>query len=170
MSTPASIRGHPLHPMLVTIPIGLWVFSFACDIASYSTANPLWTLMAFYTLAAGEVGALAAAIPGLIDFVSLRSPRARKIAAAHMALNLTIVTLVAVNLWWRWTAEVETVGPYALSGLTIVLLIVSGWLGGELVHVLGVTVGETSGVASENERVARPVPPPPTPQPTPRPR
>ena len=32
MSTPASVKGHPIHPMLVTLPIGLWVFSFVADI------------------------------------------------------------------------------------------------------------------------------------------
>jgi uncharacterized membrane protein len=33
MRTPASIAKHPLHPMLVAIPIGVWIFSLVCDLA-----------------------------------------------------------------------------------------------------------------------------------------
>lgn len=38
MRTPAQIAGHPIHPMLVPIPSGLWLFSFACD--AIRTAAP----------------------------------------------------------------------------------------------------------------------------------
>jgi uncharacterized membrane protein len=141
MSTPASIKGHPLHPMLVTIPIGLWVFSFVCDLLLLVHGNPWWEIVAFYTLAGGLVGALLAAVPGFIDFLSLKAPRARRIASIHLALNLTLVVVVALNVWARWNG-VETAWPIAVSALTVAALVVSGWLGGELVHVLGVTVDD----------------------------
>ena len=32
MTSPASIAKHPLHPMLVALPIGLWIFSFLSDV------------------------------------------------------------------------------------------------------------------------------------------
>src|SRR5512134_554867 len=146
MSTPASIRRHPLHPMLVTIPIGLWVFSFVCDLFYLIGAEPVWAVVAFYALAGGELGALVAAVPGFIDFLALRSPGARRVAATHMGLNLALVALVALNLWLRWNTE-ATALPIALSALMVVMLAVSGWLGGHLVHVLGVTVlpGATAG-------------------------
>lgn len=155
MSTPASIKGHPLHPMLVSIPIGLWVFSFICDLLFLAYENPLWEIMAFYTLAGGEVGALIAAVPGFIDFLSLTSPRARRVATLHLALNLTIVAVVAFNLWVRWNGT-ESSWPIAVSGFSVAILLVSGWLGGELVHVLGVTRGETAGeMAPERAAGAR---------------
>ena len=37
MHTPASIRGHPLHPMLVPIAIGCWIFSVAADLLCLAT-------------------------------------------------------------------------------------------------------------------------------------
>lgn len=43
MRTPANVARHPIHPMLVPIPIGLWIFSLVCDLialASYSGAWP----------------------------------------------------------------------------------------------------------------------------------
>ena len=48
MRTPASIAGHPIHPMLVPIPIGLWIFSLVCDLFhAGGSANPAWTTVAF---------------------------------------------------------------------------------------------------------------------------
>ena len=59
MRTPANIAGHPIHPMLVTIPIGLWVFSLVCDVIALNSATPeVWTTTALYALVGGIIGAL----------------------------------------------------------------------------------------------------------------
>src|SRR5687767_5627788 len=71
MRTPASIAGHPIHPMLVAIPIGLWVFSFVCDLFVLSGRTGAWPTVALYTMVGGIVGALLAAVPGFIDLLSL---------------------------------------------------------------------------------------------------
>src|SRR5688572_15246018 len=58
--------------MLVPMPIGLWIFSFVCDhVRVGGSANPAWTTVALYCIGGGIVGALLAARPGLIDFLSL---------------------------------------------------------------------------------------------------
>ena len=65
MSTPASVARHPIHPILVGFPIGLWVFSVVADLIFYSGwGGALWKDVAFYTLGGGIVGALLAAVPG----------------------------------------------------------------------------------------------------------
>ena len=140
MRTPASIAGHPIHPMLVTLPIGLWVFSFVCDLFFvFGSGAPVWSTVALYTMAAGIIGALAAAIPGFIDLLSLPA-EPRRTALAHMAINLTIVVLYVIN-FWRRTGTPENPGGYVwLSLLTILMLLVSGWLGGRMVYLLGVAV------------------------------
>jgi uncharacterized membrane protein len=141
MKTPASIAGHPIHPMLVTIPIGLWLFSLACDlIALYDPVRP-WPLIALYCLAGGIVGALLAAVAGLIDLLSL-SGRRRKVGLVHMTINLTVVALYVVNFWLRTNTEGYVSGgtPLLLSVGAIGLLAISGWLGGKLVYELGVAV------------------------------
>jgi uncharacterized membrane protein len=139
MHTPASIAKHPIHPMLVTIPIGLWLFSFVCDlIYVFTDASDAWAVVGFYTMLGGIIGALAAAVPGMIDMLSLPSG-VKKIAIIHMSINLTIVVLYIVNAWLR-IGEVETLWPLWLSIAAIVLLAVSGWLGGKMVYVHGVGV------------------------------
>ena len=140
MRTPASIAGHPIHPMLVPIPIGLWVFSLVCDlIHAGGSANPAWPTVALYTMGGGIVGALLAALPGLVDLVSL-PPGPRRTALIHMAINLTVVALYAVNLWLRVGAPDKGGLPMWLSIIAIGLLLISGWLGGKLVYELGVAV------------------------------
>jgi len=67
MSTRVTIAGHPIHPMLVTIPIGLWVFSMICDFVFISTDDTRWAVTAYFTLGGGILGALLAALPGLVD-------------------------------------------------------------------------------------------------------
>ena len=144
MRTPANVGGHPIHPMLVTLPIGLWVFSFVCDLFFvFGRGAAVWSTVALYTMAGGIVGALAAAIPGFIDLLSLPAGP-RKTALAHMAINLTIVVLYVIN-FWRRTGTPDNPGGYVwLSLLTILMLLVSGWLGGRMVYVLGVAVTPAS--------------------------
>jgi uncharacterized membrane protein len=145
MHTPASIARHPIHPMLIPLPIGLWVFSFVCDlIFVFGSSAPVWKTVALYTMVGGVIGALIAAIPGLIDLISL--PReTRKTAIAHMSINLTIVVLFVINIWMRVSAGdagVGSNGPVWLSLVAIALLLVSGWLGGKLVYERGVAVDD----------------------------
>jgi len=141
MRTPASIAGHPIHPMLVAIPIGLWIFSLVCDLVHTSgSSNPAWPTVAIYTMGGGIVGALLAAVPGLIDLLSL-PPGPRKTAIAHMSINLTVVVLYIINFWMRLNAPDKGGSVVWLSVIAIALLVVSGWLGGKLVYVHGVAVG-----------------------------
>jgi uncharacterized membrane protein len=142
MRTPASIAKHPIHPMLVPIPIGLWIFSFVCDLAFVlGKGVSLWFTLGFYAMIAGLAGALLAAIPGMIDMLSLRGT-VKKIALTHMALNLTIVVLYAVNIGTRITGSEVAGAPLVLSIVAISLLAVSGWLGGHMVYVHRVAVDE----------------------------
>jgi uncharacterized membrane protein len=139
MTTRVTIADHPLHPMLVTLPIGLWVFSLVCDIVFASTGDGRWETTAYFTLGGGIVGALLAAVPGLLDFVGLHDPRERKVGVAHLGLNLAIVVLQAINFWLRGEPSTAPRVPMLLSVVAVAALLVSGWLGGQLVHVLGVT-------------------------------
>jgi uncharacterized membrane protein len=138
MRTPANIAKHPIHPMLVAIPIGLWIFSLACDLIRVMGAtSPNWQVAAYYTMIGGILGALAAAIPGFIDMLSL--PRGlKRIALIHMSINLTVVVLYVCNAWLRKHGGLDL--AVWLSVISVGLLAVSGWLGGKMVYVHGVAV------------------------------
>jgi uncharacterized membrane protein len=129
--------------MLVVFPIALWIFSFVCDILYHAGShNGFWKGVAFYTMAGGIVGALLAAVPGFIDYLSLTDRRVKKIATTHMVVNLLVVALFLFNLGIRYNASADAdLFGVALSLVGIVLMSVSGWLGGALVyeHHVGVS-------------------------------
>lgn len=155
MRTPANIAGHPIHPMLVTIPIGLWVFSLVADLVALRSAQPqTWALVAFYALVGGIIGALAAALPGLVDLLSLKDRTIKKTALVHMSINLAVVVLYLVNAWLRRGAGAIGGTPLLLSAIAIAMLLVSGWLGGKMAYLSGVgvsTEGTTPAERTETE-------------------
>lgn len=140
MRTKAGIAGHPLHPMLVVFPIGLWVFSLVADLIYLNTNNMTWVFVAYYAIAGGIIGALAAAVPGAIDLFSITRGQTRTTGIWHMLINVTVLVLFVVNFWLRSDTEAPISGLIWLSGISVALLAVSGWLGGELVYRRGVAV------------------------------
>jgi uncharacterized membrane protein len=147
MRTPASIFKHPIHPMLIVFPIGLWIFSLACDLIRLAGASgDAWSTVAFFSMIGGLIGALCAAVPGFIDLLFYKggAPPVKKMALTHMAINLTAVVLYAINIWLRASGPTNLgpslSAPVVLSLVGVALLFVSGWLGGQMVHVYGVGV------------------------------
>jgi len=133
--------------MLIVFPIGLWIFSLACDLIRLAGASgDTWSTVAFFTMVGGFIGALCAAVPGFIDLLYYKggAPPVKKIALTHMAINLTAVVLYAINIWLRASSTASVApsmnAPVVLSIVGVALLFVSGWLGGQMVHVYGVGV------------------------------
>jgi uncharacterized membrane protein len=148
MSSPASVLKHPIHPMLIPFPIALWIFSFLSDlIFLFEWGSPIWLDIALYTMIGGILGALAAAVPGYLDYRSLTDPAAQTIGWWHFVINLSTVALYGINVLLRLSSEPGAFLPIVLSLIGVGLLGVSGWLGGELVYVRGVAVEPASQAA-----------------------
>ena len=141
MHTPASIHGHPIHAMLVPLAIGGFIFSFVFDLIGFfaGEATP-WRALAYYTMIGGILGALAAALPGFFDMLSLPAGGVKRTALTHMGINLTVVVLFAWNAWLRHANPPEIGFPIVLSAVGVLMLAVSGWLGGKMVFEAGVGV------------------------------
>jgi uncharacterized membrane protein len=156
MSTPASIRRHPIHPMLIVFPIALWVFSLVCDIVYHAGShNALWKEIAFYTMAGGVVGALLAAIPGFVDYLSITDRRTKRVATTHMALNLVVTLMFIFNLGIRYNASPDgELFGVMVSLVAIGLMSISGWLGGSLVYEHGVGIGPAHREKDRERRAA----------------
>lgn len=146
MASPASIGGHPVHPMIIPFPIALWVFSLVADLIYLWRGNPVWRdYIAFYTLLGGIIGAAVAAVPGFIDWLSLKDRDVVKIANWHARLNVIALLVFAASFYLRTTnGSVLVNGSYAIAiGLSIfgvILISISGYLGGEMVFKHGVAV------------------------------
>lgn len=141
MRTPTSLKGHPLHPILVAIPIGLWVFSLVADIIYLAHwGGPHWQSVAYFNLAGGIIGALIAAVPGVIDFLSIRDPEVSRTGVIHMCLTLLTVIIFVVDFWMRRSGRYPYSTTFIVSIIGIVTLLLGGWVGAKLVHVFGLTV------------------------------
>jgi len=141
MKSRAGIAGHPIHPMLVPFPIALWIFSLASDfIYLFGFGGPVWKDIALYTIVAGVGGGLAAAVPGYLDYRGITEPLAAKIAERHMIINVSLVLLFSINVLLRLSTGPHAIAPIVLSVVGVGGLVISGWLGGELVYVKGVGV------------------------------
>lgn len=147
MKSIARLDGHPIHPMLVTFPIGLWITGFIFHLISVGTAAPFWFKVAQYNYFAGLIGAALAAVAGFVDFLGLPlTSDERKIASTHMMLNVVIVVLFAftVGIMWSTPAAIgwQMGALLVLPVLGLLALLYSGWLGASLVHDHGVSVAE----------------------------
>lgn len=146
MASPASIGGHPVHPMIIPFPIALWVFSLVADLIYLWRGNPVWRdYIAFYTLLGGIIGAAVAAVPGFIDWLSLQDRNVVKIANWHARLNVIALLIFLASFYLRTTNGSALVNEsYAIAiGLSIfgvILISISGYLGGEMVFKHGVAV------------------------------
>jgi uncharacterized membrane protein len=145
VSVAAGPYGHPFHPILVTIPIGAWVTSLVLDIGARASDQPAGLARAAYwAIGVGIVGALVAAIFGLMDVLTIpRDSKAFRVGLTHMAFNLTVVAAFVASFIWRSSRGVSletSIGQIVLSAVALALLVVSGFLGGMLTYRYGVRV------------------------------
>jgi uncharacterized membrane protein len=157
MGSPASIKKHPVHPMLVAVPIGLWVFALVCDAARAAGGDPAWQTVGTYCVAAGIVGALLAAVPGFIDYFSIDEAEMKRIANFHLTVNLGAVAIFALNLWLRVRQPADNLWiSLALSTIGVLAIGIGGWLGGEMVYVKGMAVDAVEKLATKADKAKRP--------------
>jgi len=163
MASPASMGRHPVHPMLIPFPIALWIFSLVADVIYLWRGNPIWRdYVAFYTLLGGIIGAAAAAVPGFIDWLSIKDRAVKKLADWHARLNVIALLVFVAGFYLRTTGGARWVSgsytiPVLISVVGIVLITISGWLGGEMVYVHGVAVEPQRDAAPEERDKARTV-------------
>jgi len=131
--------------MLIPFPLGLWVTSFAVDILFYFTRHSTLLTVSKFLIAAGCIGALAAAVPGIIDWWTMKDPTVVRVANWHARLNVIALILFAISLYLRMQTHGHLVGhrltiPFLISLIGVVLIAISGWLGGELAYKHGIGV------------------------------
>jgi nitrite reductase/ring-hydroxylating ferredoxin subunit/uncharacterized membrane protein len=135
MKSHAAVASHPLHAMLIPFPFAFLVGTVVFDAIGLFGGLPTFWLVGHYMLAAGILTALAAAIPGIIDYATTVPPRssAKKRAATHGLTNITAVVLFAAA-WFSRSSSEPTVTPLLLEAVAAAALSSGAWMGGTLVY------------------------------------
>jgi uncharacterized membrane protein len=138
----AHIARHPIHPMLVPVPIACFVGALLTDIAYYMTAEMMWADFSAWLLTVGFIIGVLAALAGLTDFLGNRLIRAQAPAWPHALGNLLVLILAFFNVLVHtrdaWTSVVPI--GLLLSVVTVLILPITGWLGWSMVYRHGVGV------------------------------
>jgi uncharacterized membrane protein len=158
MESRAKLLGHPIHPMLIVFPLGLLATAVIFDVIGLASGNHEWHGISFWMIAAGIIGGLAAAVFGLVDWMAIpNGTRAKRIGLWHGLGNVFVTLMFAVS-WWMRRADPTNPDGFAL-GLAIaavMLALVTGWLGGELVDRLGVGVDNGAHLDAPSSLSGRP--------------
>jgi uncharacterized membrane protein len=140
--TTARIANHPIHPMLVPVPIVCFIGALVTDIAYFATAEIMWADFSAWLLIVGLIIGGLAAIAGLVDFLNNPLIRAKAPAWPHLIGNLVVLVLAFFNALVHtrdaWTSVVPV--GLILSVLTVLILPITGWLGWSMVYRHGVGV------------------------------
>lgn len=159
MESRVKLLGHPVHPMLIVLPLGLFITAIVFDILYLATANSAFPTITYYNIIAGIAGGLLAAVFGLLDWLKVPSgTRAKSIGLMHGGGNVVVVTLFAISWLLRGQAAGFVPGTLALlfSFAGGALGLVTGWLGGELVDRLGVGVDPGANLNAPSSLSGRP--------------
>jgi uncharacterized membrane protein len=159
----AKLFGHAIHPTLIVFPLGLFTAAVIFDLIRIFGGSGDWGVAAFYDIAVGVIGGLLAAVFGFVDWLSLpANTRAKSVGLWHGIGNFVIVVLFIIS-WLLRLPSPATPGaaPFILGLIGVLLALITGWLGGELVERLRVGVDEgahlnakssLSGPAAESSR------------------
>jgi uncharacterized membrane protein len=150
----ATIKNHPIHPMMVVFPISTMVGVVVTDLVYLLTNDSFWAYASYWLVLAAVVTGIAASIFGLVDF--LLNARIRRIRTAwfHLIGNLVLMAFVIVNFMIRNDDYVNTILPWGivLSISSVIVLSFAAWFGGELVFHHKVGIDSRNAEKSEVQR------------------
>ena len=128
--------GNLIHPLLAAIPFTCFTGALLTDIAYWQSANMQWANFSAWLLAAGLFIALFAVIVGIIDFVADRRVRELGLAWLYAGGNAVAILLAILNSFIHSRDAYTSVVPMGmiLSFLTVMIMLVTGWMGWELIY------------------------------------
>lgn len=152
MESKTKVAGHAAHPILIVFPLGLLSVAAMFDGLFLATKKKAFATTADQNLGAGVVSGVVAAVPGLIDWLAIPNrTRAKSIGLWHAGVNVAVLALATLS-WLARRSDPEAPGADAIgySLAAAGLGVVGGWLGGELVHRLAVSVDEGANLDAPN--------------------
>ena len=138
----ARIGGHPIHPMLVPVPIACFVGALITDITYWRTADMQWANFSVWLITVGLIVSVFVALAGIADFLGDGRIRRLPNAWIHAIGNGVVLALSILNAFVHSRDAYTSVVPEGLilSVLVVLILCVTGWNGWSMVYRHGVAV------------------------------
>ena len=153
MESRLKLLGHPIHPMLIVLPLCLFSIGLLFDVVYLVTGTEEFATVAYWNITAGIVGGLLAAVFGAIDWWAIpKDTRAKRIGMWHGLGNVVIVVLFVIS-WLLRRPDVSyapNMLPFLLGLIAVGMALVTAWLGGELVYRLRVAVDDDANLDASN--------------------
>jgi uncharacterized membrane protein len=131
--------------MVIVFPLGLFVTGTVFDAIALFSDNAVFDQVGYWNILAGIIGAVVAAVTGLLDWTAIpAATRAKRIGLLHGAANSVVLLLFLVS----WLVRMDNVDHRAAIGSVVVEVLavaisgVAAWFGGELVDRLGIGVDD----------------------------
>lgn len=144
MESRAKVLGHASHPMLIVVPLGMFVGALVFDGLFYlGGRDPQWAVVSYWMVVTGLIGGLVAAVPGWVDWFAIPSgTRAKTVGLVHGLGNGVGVLGLYGASWYLRRPDPANPPDLALllSAVGFVLGGATAWLGAELIERLGVSV------------------------------
>jgi uncharacterized membrane protein len=159
MESRAKLLGHPIHPMLIVLPLGLFIGAVVFDAIYLWRGSTTLATVGFWNIVGGIIGGLLAAVFGLIDWLAIPAgTRAKRVGLMHAGSNVLAIVAFAIVCWLRYNAaQLETTTSlFAIEVVGLILGAIGGWLGGELVDRLGVGVDNGANLDAPSSLSGRP--------------
>jgi nitrite reductase/ring-hydroxylating ferredoxin subunit/uncharacterized membrane protein len=123
--------GHPLHPVVTDIPVGAWTTALVLDLACMAGAKRGFRDAADTAVGVGLAGSALSAITGLADWKDIKG-KDRRAGLVHASLNALVASLYTGSLIARRNRARGLGQALGIAGWGVML--VSAWIGGELVY------------------------------------
>lgn len=159
MEAKAKLLGHPIHQMVIVLPLGLLIAAWIADLAFFATSIGALAEVGYWNTLGGIASGLFAAIFGFIDWLAIPlNTRAKSVGAWHAGFNVVVLLLFTGSLLIRreMIGHTPTTLSFTCATAGVVLSGVSGWLGGELVNRLGIGVSSGANVNAPNSLSGKP--------------
>lgn len=148
MESRLRVQGHPIQPMLVTFPFGLFVSAAVFDLADVAGGPAFLGEVGYWTAVAALVAAALTTVAGMVDLWDVRAGRTRRTAVTFNLVNAAMAALFLLTCLMR--AQAPQRGATGVELATELLALAVGsvgvWLGARLMRQFdGVRAAEPSG-------------------------
>jgi uncharacterized membrane protein len=159
MESKVKLFGHPIHPMLIVLPLGLFIGAIITDTINLINGNTALAAVSYFNISIGIVTGLLAAIFGFLDWLAVpANTRAKYLGGWHGFGNVVVVAIFAGS----WALRRDSVGyepnqtALLLSYTAILIGAVTAWLGGEMVYRLNIGVDNGANPNAPNSLTNKP--------------